>query len=223
MNPADVKWDERGLVPAVVSDARTGAVLMLGWMNAEALAATAASGEVTFFSRSRQTLWRKGETSGNTLAVRAIRLDCDGDAILVEAEPVGPTCHTGAASCFYRRSKEDGWAADGGPRGAPSAVVDRVYAVLETRVGAPASRSYTAALLAGGIDTIARKIDEESTELIDELVSSGDRKRIVHEAADLLYHVLAGLLAQGVSPDEVWGELERRFGTSGLAEKAARR
>jgi phosphoribosyl-ATP pyrophosphohydrolase/phosphoribosyl-AMP cyclohydrolase len=223
MNPSLIQWDERGLVPAIVSDAKSGAVLMLAWMNAEALAATEESGQATFFSRSRQALWRKGGTSGNTLAVRAIRLDCDGDAILIEADPAGPTCHTGARSCFYRRAEEGDWVEDDGPAGAPSAIVDRVYAVLETRVGAPPSRSYTAALLAGGIETIAGKIDEESAELVEELRTGADQGRMVREAADLLYHLLAGLLARGVAPGQVWAELERRFGVSGHAEKAARK
>ena len=223
MNPADVTWDERGLIPAIVSHQDSGAVLMLGWMNAEALAATIASGEVYFYSRSRRTLWHKGETSGNTLAVREIRLDCDGDAILIAAAPAGPTCHTGAASCFFRASNGDGWREDDGPPGSPASIVDRVYRVLETRVGAPPGKSYTAALLAGGIEGITGKIDEEAAELIDELRTGADQGRIAHEAADLIYHLLCGLLSRGVSPDAVWSELERRFGVSGHTEKASRK
>ena len=220
---AQVAWDERGLAPAVVTDAESGAVLMLGWMNAEALEATLASGQVTFFSRSRQTLWRKGETSGNTLAVRAVRLDCDADALLVEATPAGPTCHTGQASCFYRRAEDGAWTEDGGPRGAAAAVVDRVYRVLERRVGTPPEKSYTASLLAGGMPKIAGKVEEESGELLAELRGDGPPEKVIHEAADLLFHVLAALLARGVPPAAIWAELERRFGTSGHTEKAARR
>lgn len=223
MNSSDIKWDERGLAPAVVCDAESGAVLMLGWMNAEALGATLASGQVYFYSRSRATLWHKGETSGNTLAVREIRLDCDGDAILVSATPSGPICHTGTSSCFYRWSQGEGWQADDGPRGAPAAVLDRVYHVLETRVGQPPGKSYTAMLLAGGVEGICGKIDEETAELVDELRTGADKGRITHEAADVLYHVLCGLLSRGVAPAEVWRELERRFGTSGHVEKASRK
>lgn len=223
MNSSDIKWDERGLAPAVVCHAESGAVLMLGWMNAEALAATLASGEVYFYSRSRQTLWHKGETSGNTLALREVRLDCDGDAILVSALPSGPICHTGTSSCFYRWSQGEGWQADDGPRGAPAAVVDRVYRVLETRVGQPAGKSYTAMLLAGGVEGICNKIDEEAAELIDELRTGASPQRIAHEAADVVYHLLCGLLSRGVDSGEVWRELERRFGVSGHVEKAARK
>ena len=221
MNADLVKWDDRGLAPAVVVHAHTGVVLMLGWMNREALAATAATGEVTFWSRSRDQLWRKGETSGNTLAVRAVRLDCDADALLVEAIPAGPTCHTGAESCFYRVADGGEWLEDGGPRGA---MLERLYAVLETRRAATAEKSYTASLLAAGVEKIGAKIAEEQEELVAELrASPPPRDKIIHETADLFFHVLCGLLATGVTPVEVWRELDRRFGTSGHAEKAARK
>jgi phosphoribosyl-ATP pyrophosphohydrolase/phosphoribosyl-AMP cyclohydrolase len=220
----EVRWDERGLAPAVVCHAETGALLMLGWMNAEALAATRATGSVHFFSRSRQALWRKGETSGHTLAAREIRLDCDGDALLVSAVPAGPTCHTGAASCFFRRADGDAWREDAGPEGAPAAVLERLYAVLAARRGAPPETSYTASLLAGGAAAINAKISEEAGELCDELADPGaDPGRIVHEAADVVYHLLVGLLSRGVEPSAVWRELERRAGRSGHAEKAGRR
>ena len=211
------------LTAAIVQDAGTNRVLMLAWMDEEALRRTRESGEAWFWSRSREAYWRKGETSGNTLAVREIRLDCDGDAILVSAIPSGPICHTGTSSCFYRWSQGEGWQADDGPRGAPAAVLDRVYHVLETRVGQPPGKSYTAMLLAGGVEGICGKIDEETAELVDELRTGADKGRITHEAADLLYHVLCGLLSRGVAPAEVWRELERRFGTSGHVEKASRK
>ncbi len=221
---ADVRWDERGLVPAVVCDVETGAVLMLGWMNAEALAMTLASGFVHFFSRSRQTLWKKGETSGHTLTVDQIRLDCDGDALLVSARPAGPTCHTGKPSCFFRRADGAGWAADAGPVGAPAAIVDKLYAVLASRRTAPPETSYTASLLAGGAGAITAKITEEAAELNAELAADvADPDRIAHEAADVLYHLLVGLVSRGVEPAAVWAELERRTGRSGHAEKASRR
>lgn len=221
MNADAVKWDDRGLAPAVIVHARTGVLLMLGWMNREALELTASSGQVHFWSRSRGAMWRKGEQSGNTLEVRAVRLDCDADALLVEAIPAGPTCHTGAESCFYRRAEGDGWIEDGGPRGA---MLDRLHAVLETRRAATAEKSYTASLLAAGVEKISAKIAEEQAELVAELCAvPPPREAIVHETADLFFHVLCGLLATGVEPDEVWRELDRRFGQSGHAEKAARR
>ena len=219
----EVSWDDRGLAPAVIVDADTGAMLMLGWMNAEALRLTIETGSVHFYSRSRQALWRKGETSGHTLAAVEVRLDCDADALLVSARPDGPTCHTGKPSCFYRRAEGE-WIEDDGPRGAPAAIVDRLHEVLLSRRGAPPESSYTASLLAGGAGAIGAKITEEAGELVADLADpAADEKRIAHEAADVLYHVLVGLVSRGVAPAAMWRELERRFGRSGHAEKASRR
>ena len=214
-----IAWDDRGLVPAVAQDATTGAVLMVAWMNAEALARTRATGEAHFFSRSRQALWRKGETSGNVLAVRDIRVDCDGDVLLLACDPTGPACHTGKPSCFYRDL--DG-REDDGPRGAPAAVLDRLARTIDARRAATADASYTRALLDAGMPEILAKIAEEHGELAAEL-GAGGAHAIVHETADLLYHVLVGLAARGVPVADVWAEIERRFGQSGHAEKAARR
>ncbi len=214
-----IAWDERGLVPAVAQDATTGAVLMVAWMNAEALERTRATGEAHFFSRSRQALWRKGETSGNVLRVREVRVDCDGDVLLLACDATGPACHTGKPSCFFRDL--DG-GEDDGPRGAPAAVLERLARTIEARRAATAQASYTRALLDAGMPKILAKIAEEQGELAAEL-GGGTEPAIVHETADLLYHVLVGLAARGVPLSAIWAELERRFGQSGLAEKAARR
>jgi phosphoribosyl-ATP pyrophosphohydrolase/phosphoribosyl-AMP cyclohydrolase len=217
----EVCWDERGLAPATCVDGSDGRVLMLAWMNAESLAATLATGEATFFSRSRGRLWKKGETSGNVLRVSEVRLDCDGDALLVVCAPAGPACHTGKPSCFYRRFPDG--AEDDGPRGAPAAVVDRVAAVIDKRRAATAEKSYTRSLLDAGMPKILAKIAEEHGELAAELArDSVDAHATAHEAADLLFHVLVGLSARGVPVTAVWDELERRFGVSGHDEKAAR-
>ncbi len=220
MNADDIQWDDRGLVPAVAQDATTGELLMLAWMNREALEQTLATHFAHFYSRSRKALWKKGESSGNTLAVVNIRYDCDEDAILVVVEPAGPACHTGKRSCFYRSfgdtADDDGWG------GAPAAVVDRVYRTLELRKSSSADKSYTKSLLDGGIAKILEKIREEHDELA-EVLDSGDKAAIVHETADLLFHVLVGLLAREVQPRDVWSELTRRFGVGGHEEKAARR
>ena len=214
-----IAWDERGLAPAVVVDAVSGAVLMLAWMNAEALELTLQTNTAHFWSRSRKSLWKKGETSGNTLAVDEVRIDCDADAIVVVARPAGPTCHTGKSSCFYRPMQG---AEDDGPKGAPAAIVDRVYRVLEARRDAgDGAKSYTRSLLDGGFEKIRSKIREECGEL-DDVIADGPRHDVVHETADLLFHVLVGLVARGISTDEIWRELERRFGTSGHDEKASR-
>jgi phosphoribosyl-ATP pyrophosphohydrolase/phosphoribosyl-AMP cyclohydrolase len=215
----NVSWDERGLAPAVAVDAATGAVLMVAWMNAESLARTLESGEATFFSRSRGRLWRKGETSGNVLRVREARLDCDGDALLLVVDAAGPACHTGKTSCFHRRLPDG--TEDDGPRGAPAAVLDRVAQTIEARRAASADKSYTRSLLDAGMPKILAKIAEEHDELAAEL-PDGSEAAVVHETADLLFHVLVGLAARNVPASKVWAELQRRSGQSGHEEKAGR-
>jgi phosphoribosyl-ATP pyrophosphohydrolase/phosphoribosyl-AMP cyclohydrolase len=202
------KYDEHGLVPAIVQDATTGAVLMLAYMNAEALRLTRETGEVTFWSRSRKSLWKKGETSGNTLALVDIQIDCDADTLLVRARPAGPTCHTGTTTCFGD---------------APIAsVLDALEHVIELRRDSTGDKSYTKSLLDAGIPKIVAKIAEEESELVAELPSGEDQK-VVHEAADLIYHVMVGLAARRIPIAKIYAELARRFGTSGHAEKASRK
>jgi phosphoribosyl-ATP pyrophosphohydrolase/phosphoribosyl-AMP cyclohydrolase len=223
MTVPDLAWDDRGLVAAVVQDARDGSILMVAWMNPEALERTLATGEAHFWSRSRQALWRKGETSGNTLAVEEVRVDCDGDAVVLVARPAGPACHTGARSCFFRRVAGDGLVEDEGPAGPPAAVTARLERVLEQRRDAAGGGgSYTRSLLDAGMSKILAKIAEEHGELAAEL-PGGEPPAVIHETADLLFHVMVGLVARGISIDEVWAELGRRFGTGGHVEKAARR
>jgi phosphoribosyl-ATP pyrophosphohydrolase/phosphoribosyl-AMP cyclohydrolase len=214
---AEVLYDERGLVPCVVQDAQRGTVLMLAWMNAEALRLTRESGVVHFWSRSRKAIWKKGETSGNTLALVELRVDCDRDAVLVRANPAGPTCHTGTTSCFFHH--DDGTNDDGAP---PITIFDRLDQILiARRDSATAEQSYTKSLLAAGMPKILEKIAEEHGELAAEL-SAGDDAKVVHEAADLMFHVMVVLTARKISIDRIYAELERRFGTSGHTEKASR-
>jgi len=215
-----LSWNNQGLIPAIAQDAATGTTLMLAWMNSDALDRTRETGFVHFYSRSRATLWKKGESSGNTLRVKELRVDCDGDVILVLVEPAGPACHTGNRSCFYRALLDDDKILpDGGPSGS---ILDRLGEVLEQRrKDGAADTSYTRRLLNGGFDLIIRKIEEEKNELIAEL-PGGDASAIVHETADLLFHMLVGLAARDISPTAVLRELERRFGVSGVAEKASR-
>ena len=200
---ARLRFSDDGLIAAIVQDVAGGAVRMLGWMNREALDLTLASGEVWFWSRSRQALWKKGETSGNTLTVESLALDCDGDALLVRARPTGPTCHTGARSCFEPNAArlELGWLSD----------------VLATRRDADPTESYTARLLASGIERVAQKVGEEGVEtVIAGLTSAADpedaakRKRLISESADLVYHLLVLWQACGVDAGEVANELEAR-------------
>ena len=213
--PVEPAYDERGLVPCVVQDAATGTVVMLAWMNAEALRLTRETGIVHFWSRSRQALWKKGETSGNTLALVELRGDCDHDAILVRATPAGPTCHTGATSCFFQ--PDDG-PDDDGPA---LPIVQRLARIIEARRDSTSERSYTKSLFDAGMPKILAKIAEEHGELAAELPDGPDAK-VVHEAADLLFHVMVGLAARKLSIAAVLAELARRFGTSGHVEKARR-
>ncbi|HJZ85273.1 MAG TPA: bifunctional phosphoribosyl-AMP cyclohydrolase/phosphoribosyl-ATP diphosphatase HisIE [Polyangia bacterium] len=200
------------LIPAVVQHHATGQVLMVAYMNDEALRLTRDTGFVHFWSRSRKRLWKKGEQSGNTLRLVELRLDCDNDCLLVRAEPAGAVCHTGHATCFFT----DG---DGG---APASMLDAVYRIIQDRKrDPPATESYTRKLLDAGPVKIIGKIVEECGELCAEL-GDGSREAIVHECADLLYHVLVGLGARDVEPAAVLVELARRFGTSGLTEKKRR-
>jgi phosphoribosyl-ATP pyrophosphohydrolase/phosphoribosyl-AMP cyclohydrolase len=202
---------EKKLTPAIVQDARTGRVLMLAYMDDEALAKTRETGEVHFWSRSRQRLWKKGETSGNVLRLVDLKADCDADTFLVRALPHGPTCHTGSTSCFGSDGSEP----------APSEF-EKLYATILARRSAPeGTRSYVKSLLKEP-RTIVEKVLEEAGELSVELLR-GPRERIISEAADLFFHVLVGLAEKDVTLEDVARELERRAGTSGLDEKAARK
>ncbi|MGE5187310.1 MAG: bifunctional phosphoribosyl-AMP cyclohydrolase/phosphoribosyl-ATP diphosphatase HisIE [Acidobacteriota bacterium] len=205
----DPTYDEHGLVPAIVQDATTGAVLMLAWMNADAWRLTHETGEVHFWSRSRKALWKKGETSGNTLAVVEVLLDCDADTVLVRARPAGPTCHTGTTTCFGD---------------APVAtVLDALeHTLAQRRDSGSAEKSYTKSLLDAGMPKILAKIAEEHGELAAEL-PAGDDAKVIHETADLLFHVMVGLTARRIPMAKIYAELARRAGTSGHAEKAARK
>jgi phosphoribosyl-ATP pyrophosphohydrolase/phosphoribosyl-AMP cyclohydrolase len=186
-------------------------------MNAEALRLTRETGVVHFWSRSRQALWKKGETSGNTLALVELRIDCDLDAVLVRARRAGPTCHTGTTACFFHR--DDGPDDDGVPS---VTIIEQLARVLETRRDAvTGEKSYTRSLLDKGMPKILEKIAEEHGELAAELPSGPDDK-VVYETADLLFHVVVGLTARRIPVERVLAELARRFGTSGHAEKAAR-
>jgi len=219
--PADaVGWGDGGLVAGVAQDVADGRVLMVGWLDAEALAATLATGEVHFHSRSRGRLWRKGETSGNVLRLRSLALDCDGDALLLVVEPAGPTCHRGTRSCFD---------ADGVPAAEPPqgfAWLESLWATIASRAAERPAGSYTATLLDGGVDAAGRKVAEESTEVLlaaknDEAAEragadrSTTRQLLAGEAADLVYHALVLLAERGLAPADVIAVLRSRRGRPG--------
>jgi phosphoribosyl-AMP cyclohydrolase / phosphoribosyl-ATP pyrophosphohydrolase len=187
-----------GLVPAIVQDAVTGKVLMLGFMNAAALAATNELGKVTFYSRSKQRLWTKGEESGNFLAVKEIAADCDNDTLLIKAAPAGPVCHTGADTCFNEKNIPAGFTA-------------YLEQVIKNRKENPAETSYTSSLFAKGINKIAQKVGEEAVELVIES-KDNNRELFLGEAADLLFHYLILLQAKGFTLADVEAVLKERHG-----------
>lgn len=214
-----IRWNGDGLVCAVVQDAVNGTVLMQAWMNAESLQKTLDTGLATFWSRSRQSLWTKGETSSNTLAVTGLRLDCDGDCVLISAVPAGPACHTGARDCFYRAALEGAWQ-DASPLA--STELERLQQTIASRKSSAPSESYVASLLAKGREKVLQKVGEEAVETIL-AATAGDPDRLVSETADLMFHLLVALEEQNISFAAVQAELARRSGLSGLAEKAARK
>lgn len=198
MNADDLKFDERGLIPAIVQDARTREVLTLAYMNRESLARTIETRQTWFWSRSRNELWHKGETSGNTQEVVDLVADCDSDAIVVLVNPAGPACHTGARSCFDLPQTEE----FGG-------VLVQLYELIESRKRERPEGSYTTYLFDKGIDKILKKVGEESAETII-AAKNDDTKPLVAEVSDLIYHLLVLLVERGVSLDEIREELAQR-------------
>ena len=204
-----LKFDERGLVPVVAQYAATGEVLMLAWANEEALRLTGETGRAHYWSRSRQSLWAKGDTSGNTQEVVDVRVDCDADAILYRVRQTGPACHTGERSCFHRAAAGGELAEATDPR----PVLDRVREILARRHAERPENSYTTYLFTAGTDKILKKVGEEATETII-AAKNRDAHELTAETADLLFHLLALWQAEGRSFDDVYAELDRRFGAS---------
>ena len=200
-----IKLDDKGLVPAIVQDAGSGRVLTLAYMNEESLERTRTSGQVWFYSRSRQELWHKGATSGNYLNVRKISLDCDGDALLIEAEPTGPACHTGETSCFFKQLSA------GKPefnRTARDSIAE-LFEVIEQRKREMPKGSYVKKLLKKGPSKIGKKVVEEAGEVAIAALSEG-RDRTVSEVADLWFHSLVLLASIDATPEQVFEELRSR-------------
>ena len=219
-----IKFDDKGLVPAVLQDYLTNDVLMLAYMNAEALKKTLITGKVHYYSRSRKSLWLKGETSGHFQYLKSIFYDCDNDAVLARIEQVGNACHTDHRSCFFSgfvngqivdvEKQEQGVPKD-------SRIIDAVYSIILERKASPPPKSYVHSLMAKGIDAINAKIIEEAGEVVEAGKVKKDAE-VVYESADLIFHLLVLLGYRGIAPREVYGELKRRFGVSGIDEKASR-
>ncbi len=230
MKVAAIKFDERGLVPAVVQDAATGEVLTLAYMNAESVARTLAEGETWFWSRSRATLWHKGETSGHTQRVVSVRADCDADALLVAVAPRGPACHTGAHTCFHQEfddvaaytltaateqgvveQTDDGGEASGKHGPELGAQLGQLYALIERRRAERPAGSYTTYLFEQGLDKILKKIGEEAAETII-AAKNEEPAALVAETSDLLYHLIVLCVERGVTLAQIGAELARRSG-----------
>jgi phosphoribosyl-ATP pyrophosphohydrolase/phosphoribosyl-AMP cyclohydrolase len=213
LDPESLVYDQSGLLPVIAQDVASGAVLMVAWANQEAVELTLQSGQAHFWSRSREQLWRKGETSGNTLEVVEAATDCDRDTLLLRVRPAGPACHLGTRTCFEPA--------------APALELGWLASVIRSRRAAAIEESYTARLLAAGVDRIARKVGEEATETIvaavraDAARAAGDpgaakrQGELAGETADLLYHLLVLLEAVGVEPLAVARELDRRHASAG--------
>ena len=197
----ELKYDEKGLIPAIVQDHYTKEVLTLAYMNAETLALTIAEGRTVFWSRSRQEIWRKGETSGNVQKVVSITADCDGDALVVEVIKNGPACHTGAESCFFHEVyvsdevKQFSW--------------EGLYRLIEGRKAQPKEGSYTTYLFEKGKDKILKKVGEECTEVLIG-AAKNDKDETVYEIADLAYHILVLMVEMGISLEDVIAEEAKR-------------
>ena len=208
INFDEIRFDERGLIPAIVQDAATREVLTLAYMNRESLARTLETKQTWFWSRSRNELWHKGETSGNTQEVVNLALDCDADAIVVLVKPAGPACHTGAVSCFDT----------GGQQQSLGLLLDQLYELIQSRERERPSGSYTTYLFEEGLDKILKKVGEESAETII-AAKNDDNGRLTAESSDLLYHLIVLLVARGVSLTDIANELAQR--RKGRGEKRA--
>jgi phosphoribosyl-ATP pyrophosphohydrolase/phosphoribosyl-AMP cyclohydrolase len=197
----ELKFDDKGLIPAVVQEADTGELLMVAWMDRAALEATLTTGLTHFWSRSRGALWRKGETSGHAQHVQGVYADCDGDTLLVQVHQDGVACHTGARSCFFNAIRGDGAAAG---------MLERLERVVEARKAAAPAGSYVAALLAKGEAAVCRKIGEEATEVVTAALGGEGNRRVVEEMADLWFHAIVLLVERGIPLRDVLRELARR-------------
>jgi len=215
-----LNYDDQGLLAVIAQDAETGEVRMMAYANETAIERTLETGFAHFFSRSRQSLWKKGESSGNTLRVRSVWVDCDGDTLIYMVDPAGPSCHTGAETCFFRQLDAEGQLADaGGESAAPTLL--RLERTLQERKSSDGEKSYTKSLLDAGPAKIDAKVREEAAELGQALMGESD-ERVASEAGDVIYHLLVGLVLREVSLRDLLLELSKRFGRSGYDEKRSR-
>ena len=202
MNIENIKFNENGLVPAIAQDIKSGEVLMLAWMNKESISLTIETGYATYFSRSRQSIWKKGETSGNVQKVVSMKYDCDGDTILLLVEQTGPACHTGKKSCFFNNFYGD-------DAGIQPSILNEVYNVILDRKANPKEGSYTNYLLDKGKEKTCKKVGEEASEIIIGAISN-DKENVAYETGDLLYHLSVLLVQSDLTWDDIFTELKKR-------------
>jgi phosphoribosyl-ATP pyrophosphohydrolase/phosphoribosyl-AMP cyclohydrolase len=195
----ELKFDENGLIPAIVQDKWSKEVLTLAYMNRESLEISIREGCTCFYSRSRKTLWRKGETSGHVQRIASIRSDCDGDALVIEVDKDGPACHTGAESCFFNTVHEV----------EPPFSLDALYHLIEGRKSNPQPGSYTSYLFEKGVDKILKKVGEECAEVLI-AAKGGDKEETVFEISDLTYHLLVLMVGMGIAPRDILSQLASR-------------
>jgi phosphoribosyl-ATP pyrophosphohydrolase/phosphoribosyl-AMP cyclohydrolase len=221
MDLSTIDWEKvDGLLPVIVQEDATNEVLMLAYMNEEALTLSLQTNQAHYFSRTKQRIWRKGEESGNTQTIKSFLLDCDQDTLVIKVDQIGPACHTGKHSCFFT-DLESGDSVLEVEEKPHYSVVDELYHTILSRKGADPKSSYTASLLAKGDNSMLKKVVEEAGEF-SFAIKDNDKDEIIYEAADLLYHTLVAMASKNVSPDRVKQEIARRFGMSGIEEKNSR-
>ncbi len=216
-----IDWNKTPLIPAIAQEADTGDILMLAYMNEEAYNLTLSTGYAHYFSRSRQRLWKKGESSGHTQEIVDVIIDCDGDTVVLKVNQKGVACHTGRKSCFFTSAmQEKEILAQEVDTSAVYGIVDTLYHTILERKSSDETKSWTKKLL-DDPTLLSSKIREEANELCVAIDKESD-EQVIYEAADLLYHSLVGLASRDITPDRVKQELSRRFGTSGIEEKQSR-
>ncbi|RDU74488.1 bifunctional phosphoribosyl-AMP cyclohydrolase/phosphoribosyl-ATP pyrophosphatase [Helicobacter anseris] len=214
----NLDWKKSPLIPSIIQDYKTLDVLMLGFVNQEALRLSIESGVMHYFSRTKNRIWKKGESSGNFQKIKEIKIDCDNDSLLFFVEQVGVACHTGSKSCFFKDVAFENKEVTPQEKKQNDDVLDSLYHILLERRLASSDTSYTALLFEKGINTICKKIAEEAGELLCEF-KDANKDKIIYEASDLLYHLMVGLVYFNIHPDAILQELKRRFSFSGIEEK----
>ncbi|MDF1874758.1 bifunctional phosphoribosyl-AMP cyclohydrolase/phosphoribosyl-ATP diphosphatase HisIE [Sulfurimonas sp. SAG-AH-194-I05] len=218
-----VDWAKSELLPVIVQDVQTNEILMMAYMNKEALELSLSTKVAHYFSRSKQRMWKKGETSGHTQAIHSFHIDCDNDTLIIKVTQEGVACHTGRKSCFFTELQTGETTSEVEVDShAMYGVIDTLYHTIQERKNADPTRSWTAKLFAKGDNTILKKVVEEAGEFCF-AYKDNDEKEMVYEAADLTYHMLVALAAKNISPDRIKQELARRFDMSGIAEKNSRK